>query len=71
MDQALRPSDGIELSLELIEYEMNNLIQNNKISLDFNKKSWAACPEGQRLLFMTNIVSELREIVKKLKEHDL
>lgn len=71
MDESNKVSKGLTLSLQILEDEIKQLIKDNPVSLDFNKKSWAACPEGQRLLELTKIANNLRDVITKLKENDL
>jgi hypothetical protein len=62
----------LKSELNLVQKKIDSLIKNNPISLDFSKKSWAACPEGQELLSLTNKSEQIKkEIYEKNKQKNL
>lgn len=62
--------ESLYRSLREIEQEIDQFIEENAFYLNFKNKAWAACPQGQRLLSLSERWVGIRVQIQmeKLKE---
>jgi hypothetical protein len=69
MEQRL--SSKLENILFQIERKTVAYIEENQFYLEFKSKHWAACPQGQALMTLTIIATNLRYEIESLRRRGL
>ena len=66
MEQKL--SSKLEDTLFEVERKIVAYIEENQFYLEFKNKHWAACPQGQTLMTLTILATNLRYEIQSLKK---
>ena len=64
-------SQKLVKTLVEVELEIERYIVEHKFYLDFRNKAWAACPQGQALMSLTILATNLRYNIETLRSHNL
>jgi len=64
-------SHKLILTLQSIEEEIAKYIEDNRFYLEFKNKGWASCSQGQALMTLTNLATNLRYEIQSIKKHGL
>jgi hypothetical protein len=69
MEQKL--SYKLEETLLEVERKIVAYIEENRFYLEFKNKQWAACPQGQTLIILTILATNIRYDIESLRKRDL
>lgn len=64
-------SQKLVKTLVEVELEIERYVFEQKFYLEFRSKAWAACPQGQALMSLTILATNLRYDIETLRKHGL
>jgi len=64
-------STNLSILLLQVEKEIHRYIEENKFYLDFENKGWASCSQGQILIYLTMMATNLKQDIETFKKHGL
>lgn len=64
----IKPSEKLQSALDELEIEIRKYLRENKFFLEFQRKDYAACEQGQILQHLTIIAINLDYEIKTLRK---